>query len=43
MDQPLVISYRFIFPNQREELIEVKIDKQTMESLPGDSGTPPDW
>jgi hypothetical protein len=43
MDQPLVISYRFIFPNHREELIEVKIDKQTMESLPEDSGNPPDW
>jgi hypothetical protein len=43
MDQPLTISYRFIFPNNREELIEVKIDKQTMESLPDDSGTPPDW
>jgi hypothetical protein len=43
MDQALVISYRFIFPNNREELIEVKIDKQTMESLPDDSLTPPDW
>jgi hypothetical protein len=43
MDQTLIISYRFIFPNNREELIEVKIDKQTMESLPEDSGTPPDW
>src|SRR5664279_1258749 len=43
MDQTLTISYRFIFPNNREELIEVKIDKQTMESLPEASGTPPDW
>lgn len=43
MDQALVISYRFIFPNNREELIEVKIDKQTMESLPDDSAIPPDW
>ena len=43
MDQSLVVSYRFIFPNNREELIEVKIDKQTMESLPDDSGAPPDW
>ena len=43
MDQTLTISYRFIFPNNREELIEVKIDKKTMESLPEDSGTPPDW
>ncbi|MFZ2163695.1 MAG: hypothetical protein WAW02_15895 [Sideroxyarcus sp.] len=43
MDQALVISYRFIFPNNREYLIEVKIDKQTMESLPEHSGNPPDW
>jgi hypothetical protein len=43
MDQALNISYRFIFPNNREELIEVKINKQTMESLPDDSGTLPDW
>ena len=43
MDQALDISYRFIFPNGREELIEVKIDKQSMESLPETSGTPPDW
>lgn len=43
MDQALVISYRFIFPNNREELIEVNIDKQTMESLHDDSLTPPDW
>jgi hypothetical protein len=43
MDQTLTVSYRFIFPNNREELIDVKIDKQTMESLHGDSETPPDW
>jgi hypothetical protein len=43
MDQTLLIRYRFIFPNDREELIEVRIDKQTMESLPGNSGSPPDW
>lgn len=43
MDQTLLIRYRFIFPNNREELIEVKIDKQTMESLPGNSAPPPDW
>ncbi|MBI5891827.1 MAG: hypothetical protein HZB47_14355 [Nitrosomonadales bacterium] len=43
MDQGLAISYRFIFPNNREDLIVVKIDKQTMESLPEDSGTPPAW
>jgi hypothetical protein len=43
MDQALVISYRFIFPGNREEFIEVKIDKQTMESFSDDSGTPPDW
>jgi hypothetical protein len=43
MDQALNVSYRFIFPNKREALIEVKIDKQTMESLPDDSGLPPDW
>jgi hypothetical protein len=43
MDQAMIISYRFLFPNNREELIEVKIDKQTMESLPDDSVTPPDW
>lgn len=43
MDQALVISYRFVFPNNREELIEVNIDKQTMESFFDDSVTPPDW
>jgi hypothetical protein len=43
MDQALVISYRFVFPGNREELIEVKIDKQTMESWSDDSDTPPDW
>jgi hypothetical protein len=43
MDQALVISYRFIFPNDREELIEVKIDKKTMGSLPDDSVALPDW
>ena len=43
MDQTLTIGYRFIFPNNREELIEVKIDKHTMESLPEDSEAPPDW
>jgi hypothetical protein len=43
MEQALNISYRFIFPNSREELIEVKIDKQTMKSLPDDSAAPPEW
>jgi hypothetical protein len=43
MESTLNISYRFIFPNNREELIEVKIDKQSMESLPETSGEPPDW
>ena len=43
MDQALVVSYRFIFSNKREELIEVKIDKQTMESPPDDSVSLPEW
>lgn len=43
MDQALVIGYRFIFPNNREELIEVRIDKKTMVSIPDDSVAPPDW
>lgn len=43
MDQALVISYRFFFPNNREELIEVRIDRKTMESLPDDSAATPDW
>ena len=43
MDQALIINYRFIFPNNREELIEVKIDRQNMESLPDDSSPLPDW
>jgi hypothetical protein len=43
MKQVLNIRYRFIFPNNREELIDVKIDKQTMESLPEDCDAPPDW
>ena len=43
MDQALIISYRFIFPDNREALIEVKIDKQNMESFPDDSAPPPDW
>jgi hypothetical protein len=43
MEQTLNISYRFIFPNKREELIEVKIDKQSMESFSEDAASPPDW
>ncbi len=43
MDQALVIGYRFIFPNNREELIEVRIDKRSMKSLPDDSASPPEW
>ena len=43
MDQTLLIRYRFIFPKGLEEIIEVKIDKQTMESLPENAGNPPDW
>jgi hypothetical protein len=43
MDQALVVTYRFTFPDKREELIEVNIDKQTMESLTDDSGATPDW
>lgn len=43
MDQMLNIRYRFLFAKGREEVIEVKIDKLTMESLPDNSGTPPDW
>ncbi|MDO8989740.1 MAG: hypothetical protein Q7U91_08905 [Sideroxyarcus sp.] len=43
MEQTLNVSYRFIFPNKREELIEVKIDKQSMESFTENSGSPPDW
>ncbi len=43
MDQALIISYRFIFPDNREELIEVKIDRQNMESLPDDSDPLPGW
>jgi hypothetical protein len=43
MDQTLNISYRFIFPKGREELIEVKIDTLTMESFPDNSGDPPGW
>ena len=43
MDQTLNIRYRFLFPNGREEIVEVKIDKLTMESLPDNSGNPPDW
>lgn len=43
MEETLAIRYRFVFPNNREELIEVNINKLTMESLPEDSGTPPDW
>ena len=43
MELILNIGYRFIFPNSREELIEVKIDKQTMESLPETAGAPPVW
>ncbi len=43
MDHALTISYRFIFPDKREELIKVKIDKQNMESFPDDSAAPPSW
>jgi hypothetical protein len=43
MDQLLHIQYRFIFPNGPEEIIEVAINKQTMESLPENSSSPPDW
>lgn len=43
MEQTLNIRYRFLFLNGREEIVEVKIDKLSMESLPDNSGTPPDW
>lgn len=43
MEQTLNIRYRFLFPKGREEIVEVKINKLTMESLPDDPGTPPDW
>ena len=43
MDQALLIRYRFLFPDNREEHIEVRIDRQSMESLPDASTTPPDW
>lgn len=43
MEPTLDIRYRFLFTNEREEVIEVKIDKLTMESIPDNSGTFPDW
>jgi len=43
MDQPLVIRYRFIFPHGREELVEVKINKNTMESAWEGAAAYPDW
>jgi hypothetical protein len=43
MDQTLNIRYRFLFQQGREEIVEVKIDKLTMESLQDNSGNPPDW
>ncbi len=42
--QPMLdIRYRFLFSNGREEIIEVKIDKLTMESISDNPGAPPDW
>jgi hypothetical protein len=43
MDQTLLIRYRFIFPQGREEVIDVQIDKQSMESIPQGSASPPEW
>jgi hypothetical protein len=43
MAQTLNIFYRFIFPQEREEIFEVKIDTLNMESQPDISGPPPDW
>jgi hypothetical protein len=43
MAHTLNIFYRFNFPQKREEIFEVKIDTQNMESLPNLSGSPPDW
>jgi len=43
MDRTLLIRYRFIFPQGREEIIDVQIDKQTMESIPETAGNPPAW
>ncbi len=43
MDQTLLIRYRFIFPAGREEIIDVKIDTQTMESIPENPDRPPAW
>lgn len=43
MEPTFDIRYRFLFKNGREEVIEVKIDKLTMESLLDNSATPPDW
>ncbi len=43
MEQLLNIRYRFIFSNKREEVIEVEIDRLTMESVSDNSGAPPDW
>jgi hypothetical protein len=43
MDQHLVIHYRFIFQQGREELVEVKINKNTMESVWEGASPYPDW
>lgn len=43
MEQTLNIRYRFLFPDGREEVIEEKIDKLTMEAAADNPGTPPDW
>ncbi|MFH0933711.1 MAG: hypothetical protein V1879_00730 [Pseudomonadota bacterium] len=43
MDSRIVIQYRFIFPHQHEERINVSIDCSNMESSPELSGTVPDW
>lgn len=43
MDKTFDIRYIFIFSNGKEEVIEVKINKLTMESIQDNLGTPPDW
>lgn len=43
MERTLNIRYRFLFMNEREADVDVKIDKLTMESLPDSSNDPPYW
>lgn len=43
MEPRINIRYRFIFPRQHEEQIEVSIDCSNMESSPGLTGVSPDW